>query len=86
MKNPWIWCLCNTILISVVALGFKINSACESAQDQSLRDLYIQVQTLESCVNQKDTIIVNINNNVKVPSRFNVAVEYPADYEYYLEQ
>lgn len=64
MKRTWIWCLSNTILIILLAIGIGcLSMSIDSLEDQIKQDKH-QIEMLQSQVDilkQRDTISVNIN-------------------------
>ena len=72
------WCLTNTTLVVLVAFAVFINSDRENNQDRAIDDLKLQMKTIEN--QQRDTIVVNITNDVKIPSKFSIDIDYPNEY------
>lgn len=72
----WIWCLINTISLILILIIHGISSDVESIQDEKIDRIETDVNSIKFAMEfQPDTVVVNISNNVNIPSTVKVSLK-----------
>ena len=61
----WVWCLINTILITLCFMTVGLDSNYDTIQDDKISDLDNKIETIQYYIDHKSADTIIVNNYVK---------------------